>query len=124
MYIEYIDWHIPVELIQNRSGKWYFGVVNLVPKPPASVNNGSCADLTTSHLLTDFNGTAYSIGIYVSGCYYYNTSTDTWEGIGIQVAYSLLALPFCLHLNFMSLCRHFYFCTHRFEYHSFFTLSV
>ena len=76
---------MPVDLIQNRSGDWYFGLVNLVPKAPASVENGSCADLTESHLLEDFNGTSYMIGMYVGGCYYYNTTTDTWEGIGITV---------------------------------------
>ena len=83
--LEYIDWHIPVDLIQNRSGNWYFGVVNLVAKPPPSVNKGSCADLTRSHFLSDFNMSYYAIGMYTGGCYYYNRTTNTWEGSGIQV---------------------------------------
>ena len=44
--LEWVDWFIGVERIQNRTGDWYFGVVALADSVPASaILNNTCEDI-------------------------------------------------------------------------------
>ena len=74
--------------MQNRTGNWYFGVVALKNPPSSVIDEGSCTDLTKENLNYDFNQTAeypgYEIRIFTTGCYFFNKSTDEWDGLGIN----------------------------------------
>ena len=86
---EWLDWFIGVEQVKNRTGDWYFGVVALKNPPASASKDGSCADLTKDNFNYDFNQTSefpgYELRIYTGGCYYFNASTEEWEGAGISV---------------------------------------
>ena len=86
--------------MKNRTGDWYFGVVALTNPPKSASRDGSCADLTKDNLNYDFNETAefpgYEIRMYTGGCYYFNTSIEEWEGVGITVGQSDFRYSRCL----------------------------
>ena len=89
MILEWVDWFVGVEKVNNQTGDWYFGVVALTNPPLSATRDGICDDLTKDNLNFDFNQTAefpgYEIRIYTGGCYYFNSSTEEWEGLGISV---------------------------------------
>ena len=73
-----------------QTGDWFFGITALDGDIPASVaENQTCKDLNKGNLNPDFNQTSdnpfYDIRIYAGGCYYFNETTEEWEGIGITV---------------------------------------
>ena len=89
LILEWIDWFIGIDQVKNQTGDWYFGVVALKNIPISVMRDGICDDISKDNLNFDFNQTAeypgYEIRIYTGGCYYFNSSTEEWEGMGIKV---------------------------------------
>ncbi|XP_059084074.1 uncharacterized protein LOC131881274 [Tigriopus californicus] len=86
----FIDWFIPAESINNRTGKWYFGVASVADVKGNLTElfaDQTCNDLNIGKdwLQDDFNTTTYTLQTYTSGCYYFNTSIEVWESIGVTV---------------------------------------
>ena len=87
---EWVDYFMGVELVKNRTGEWFFGVVALDGEIPESVTaDHSCKDLSSGHLDPSFNESSeypiYEIRMYTGGCYYFNRTTEEWEGVGMTV---------------------------------------
>lgn len=87
-----IDWHISSNLVRNRTGSWYFGVVAI--KTPSGKNvseiimdETKCKDskLSKDLLDWDFGMKYYTMVAYGAGGYAFNLETDTWESIGMGV---------------------------------------
>ena len=85
----FIDWFVSKEIINNRTGKWFFGVVSLDPSfdMTAIKDKGSCKenDIGKKDLSEDFLSENYDFQAYTSGCYYFNKSFEVWEAIGVTV---------------------------------------
>ena len=81
-------------MVKNRTGDWYFGVVALKNTPKSVIQDGSCSDITKEDLDYSFNQTeefpGYDIRIYTGGCYFFNSTTEEWDGIGITVNMNML----------------------------------
>ena len=87
---EWYDWFIGVDKVENATGEWFFGVAAINDDIPESVRvNHSCKDLNSGKFASDFNSTDdspfYDIRMYTGGCYYFNETTEEWEGIGMSV---------------------------------------
>ena len=88
----YIDWYIDDDIIKNRTGSWYFGVVsikgsNSVENVSKIIEDGkSCADskITKDLLDKDFNTDKYTFVAYTGGSYFFNTSNEVWEAVGMN----------------------------------------
>ena len=81
-----------MEVVGNRTGRWFVGVFAL--KPGADVNatapqTATCQDnnFAKEDLAgpEDFGFTSYMFQTYTSGCYYFNRSSEVWESIGVSV---------------------------------------
>ncbi len=60
--IDWVDWFIGVDKVKNKTGDWFFGVVNLKSDFDAGKLNGSaCSKITPGDFLDDFNSTDYSV---------------------------------------------------------------
>jgi hypothetical protein len=86
----FIDAFFDLNFVKNRTGKWFFGVISLSDSADIGtvISDGkSCSDskLTTSILSEDFKTQTYTFRAYTGGCYYFNTSTEVWEGVGQMV---------------------------------------
>ena len=84
----YIDYYIDDEIIKNRTGSWYFGVWSIaLTKTWRPADGKSCKDNTiTKDLLDkDFHTEKYTFVAYTGGAYYFNTTTEVWEGVGLNV---------------------------------------
>jgi len=87
---EWVDYFIGVDKVKNQTGDWFFGVVALDGEIPLSVTvHHSCAELNSGHLDSNFNESKefpfYEIRMYTGGCYFFNVSSEKWEGTGISV---------------------------------------
>ena len=88
----YIDWYIDDDLIKNRTGSWYFGVISIKGENDAknvsdSIMDGkSCEEnkILESDLDSDFKTDTYTFVAYTGGSYFFNTTRDEWEGIGLN----------------------------------------
>ena len=87
----FIDWFIPKEVINNRTGKWFVGVISI--KDSYSLENdiidmGSCEEnsITKDWLDTDFKTETYIFQAYTGGCYFFNRTTEIWESNGLTVS--------------------------------------
>ena len=107
-------------MVKNKTGDWYFGVVVLKnPNHPSTVS-GSCAGLSKADLSDSFGFKRYDLRIFtggqcpiilcsflssvwvsgccfcylvivsLSGCYYFNSSSEEWDGRGVAVSLTLL----------------------------------
>ena len=83
---KWYNWFIDTEKINNRTGDWFFGVVVLKDKNKPNVISGNCEGLTKADLLNDFGFTRYDIRIFTGGCYYFNSTSEEWDGKGITVS--------------------------------------
>ena len=83
---KWYDWFIGTEKVRNRTGDWFFGVVALKDPNLPSVLNGSCEGLTKNDLLSNFSISRYDLRIFTGGCYYFNSKTEEWEGVGVSVS--------------------------------------
>lgn len=86
----FIDWFIPAESINNRTGKWFFGVASVADVKGNLTElfaKQTCDNLNIGKdwLQDDFNTTTYTLQTYTSGCYYFNKSIEVWESIGVTV---------------------------------------
>ena len=94
LLLDWYDWFVSVEMVKNRTGDWYFGVVALKNTPKSVIQDGSCSDITKEDLDYSFNQTeefpGYDIRIYTSGCYFFNSTTEEWDGIGITVIMNMM----------------------------------
>ncbi|KAK8779497.1 hypothetical protein V5799_019173 [Amblyomma americanum] len=80
-------------LVGNRTGFFYLGLV----QPNGSVPEFSMDDpvnLTLSDVSREFS-TNYSVRIYTSGCYFFNSKSKTWSAEGCFVANANYALTKC-----------------------------
>ena len=80
---KWYNWFLGNDKVRNRTGDWFFGVVAL--QDPNSLKHENCSGLTKSNLLPDFGITRYDLRIFTGGCYYFNSSSEEWEGIGVMV---------------------------------------
>ena len=82
---KWYDWFIGTDQVRNRTGDWFFGVVALKDASLPNVMNGSCKGLTKADILPDFGISRYDLRIFTGGCYYFNSSSEEWEGVGVSV---------------------------------------
>ncbi len=83
---------IEKELINNRTGAWYAGVMSLSPGVDLDtvVGNDTMATcesvgMSKEWFSDDFGITEYGLQSYTQGCYSFNTSTEVWESVGVTV---------------------------------------
>ena len=85
-----IDWYIDDGLVKNRTGSWYFGIVSIKndgKNVSETIEDGkSCKESKISKSLLDenFNTDKYTFVAYTGGSYFFNTTRDEWEGIGLN----------------------------------------
>jgi len=85
-----IDWYIDDDIIKNRTGSWYFGIVSIKndnKNVSDSIDDGkTCAEskISESLLDDDFNTDKYTFVAYTGGSYFFNTTADEWEGMGLN----------------------------------------
>ena len=77
-------------MIANRTGRWFFGVtaVKTASILETEIKSGhSCEvnNLSEDLVTYDFPVQTYSFQVYSGGCYYFNTSTEVWEAVGVKV---------------------------------------
>ena len=95
------------EKVENKTGDWYFGVVVLKNPNHPSVLNESCSGLSKSDFSDSFGFKSYDLRIFtggeaetelffslllfssliLSGCYYFNSSSEEWDGRGVSVLF-------------------------------------
>ena len=82
---KWYDWFIGTEKVKNRTGDWFFGVVALNDTNKPSLASGSCEGLTKDDLAPNYGFTRYDLRIFTGGCYYFNSTSEEWEGVGLSV---------------------------------------
>ena len=82
----YIDWYLDDSVIRNRTGSWYFGVVSIKGNTDKIVDEKTCAEneITKSDLDDNFQTSTYLFVAYTGGSYFFNTSSEEWEGVGLD----------------------------------------
>ena len=86
---DYIDWYIDDNIIRNRTGSWYFGVISITGANSVSEiidETKDCSEnkISKDKLDTDFHTELYTFVAYTGGSYFFNESRDEWEGIGLN----------------------------------------
>ena len=61
------DWFVGNEMVANKTGDWYFGVVVLNNPDHPSVLSGSCSGLSKSDLSDSFGFKSYDLRIFTGG---------------------------------------------------------
>ncbi len=85
---DFLDWAISTDLVNNRTGDWFFGVASIdtnknvtdVIKDMETCENSGVMDAKFGK---DFNTSTYDMRLYTSGMYYFDVTMEEWEGLGI-----------------------------------------
>ena len=82
----YIDWYLDDSVVRNRTGSWYFGVVSIKGNTDKIVDEKTCAEneITKADLDDNFQTSTYLFVAYTGGSYFFNTSSEEWEGVGLD----------------------------------------
>ena len=82
----YIDWYLDDSVIRNRTGSWYFGVVSIKGNTDKIVDEKTCAEneITKADLDDNFQTSTYLFVAYTGGSYFFNTSSEEWDGVGLD----------------------------------------
>ena len=82
----YIDWYLDDSVIRNRTGSWYFGVVSIKGNTDKIVDEKTCAEneITKADLDDNFQTSTYLFVSYTGGSYFFNTSSEEWDGVGLD----------------------------------------
>ena len=64
---KWYDWFVDNEMVKNKTGDWYFGVVVLKNPEHPSVLSGSCAGLSKADLSDSFGFKRYDLRIFTGG---------------------------------------------------------
>lgn len=88
-YLGTYDLFLSNEIIQNRTGYFYLGIIEanstaLNTSLPEDMLFDSTVNFTHGEAVRDFS-TNYSVRIYTSGCYFYNYDLRIWSGAGCYV---------------------------------------
>ncbi len=89
---DYYNFFISPDIIANRTGAWYMGVMSFaqsVNVTTAVKDEASCSamDLNRDMLEYDLRTNYYVTRIYTSGCYFFNKTSEIWEAGGIRWVY-------------------------------------
>ena len=84
----YLDWFIPPEMVANRRGRWFVGVMSFKSEGDLAriKANQSCEEngLGDEMLDGDFGTETYKMHSFVSGCYFLNPK-DVWISRGLSI---------------------------------------
>ena len=64
---KWYDWFVDNEMVKNKTGDWYFGVVVLKNPNHPSATSGSCAGLSKADLSDSFGFKRYDLRIFTGG---------------------------------------------------------
>lgn len=84
---------MPMEMVDNRQGKWFFGVLSIkdsINLNSSIVDEGTCAEnsLVKDWLDQDFKTETYTFQVYTGGCYFFNETKEEWETPGLTVSFA------------------------------------
>ena len=87
-YLDYLEWFIPKEMVANRRGRWFVGVMAFKSEQDlANIKaNRSCEEngLDDKMLDSDFGTKTYKLHAFISGCYFLN-QRDSWVSDGMSI---------------------------------------
>lgn len=88
----FIDTFLDLSYVQNRTGKWFVGVASVKDDATLEsiIDSQSCQNqsLNKDMISNEFLTETYTFRAYTGGCYYFNKSTELWEGVG-QTVYNI-----------------------------------
>ncbi|XP_023225224.1 uncharacterized protein LOC111626157 [Centruroides sculpturatus] len=88
------DIFLPNDVIQNKTGFFYVGVVEGNDSLSEEMLFDSEHNFTKGEVSHTFS-TNYTLRIYTSGCYFFNPDTKIWSGEGCFVENSNKAMTYC-----------------------------
>ena len=100
---KWYDWFVDNEMVKNKTGDWYFGVVVLKNPDHPSVASGNCAGLTKADLSENFGFKRYDLRIFTGG----ESASLRPVRVAVLLLVSLSVLSFLLFLSLFCYCPHY-----------------
>ena len=107
----YLDWFIPTEMVANRRGRWFVGVMAFKSEADlAQIKaNQSCEEngIEDEMLDSDFGTKTYKLHSFISGCYFLNPK-DAWVSDGMSIDNVTEQLSGCMTSHLTSFATGFF----------------
>ena len=107
----YLDWFIPIEMVADRRGRWFVGVMAFGSEQDLDriKANQSCEEngLRDEMLDSNFGTKSYKLHSFISGCYFLNPK-DRWVSDGMSINNVTEELSGCVTSHLTSFATGFF----------------